>query len=148
MKIFNRKKISNKKPDSKKAKPVIIKDPDFVQLSTLQILKMLVIKKWFLKEEVRTNEVGALLPPPEDVKIYHLAVVLDGEVKEIIRAQAGLADLLSANPEFIIFDGINDHVHIGSKYEDGEFTVHTHEDNQEIDEIAQKVEEFRKENGL
>lgn len=88
---------------------------DFIKLSTLQILKKLVIDKFWKRRELYLNE------EPEDIVVHHLAVVLDGKVYEVIRAQDKLADMFLAQPEFVLFDPAVDAVHVGVDYVDGKF---------------------------
>lgn len=65
--------------------------------------------------------------PPEklpllDSEISHLAIVLDGKVEEIMRAQNRLAALLLSSPEFIEFHPKHEDIIIGqTRYIDGEF---------------------------
>lgn len=66
------------------------------------------------------------LPIP-DADINHLAIVLDGVVEDVMRAQNRLAALLLSNPEFIEFHAQHENVIIGkTKYKDGKF-VNDHE---------------------
>lgn len=41
---------------------------------------------------------------PSGIEINHIAIVLDGTVQEVVRAQNRLAALLLSEPEFIEFD--------------------------------------------
>lgn len=59
---------------------------------------------------------------PEGAKIHHLAMVVVGEVFDIIRAETKLADTFLSQPKFIEFDNEKTTVAIGYKYADGEFT--------------------------
>lgn len=119
-----------KKPEIDGAKPKYVRDPDFVKLSTLQLLKILLVEKFLMRRsdtyhfEHRNH--GKLVldvppPPPTDDKVYHLAIVSDGEVKDIIRTHERLAAILTGNVEFVAFDPEVDHVHVHSIYKDGEF---------------------------
>jgi len=117
-----------KKPESDAAKPVYVRDPDFIKLSTLQLLKILVIDK-FLKGKNDSYKLdnGNLViieeppPPPNKDKVYHLALVVNTEVKDVLRTHERLAALLTSEHEFIAFDPEVDHVHVHSVYQDGEF---------------------------
>jgi hypothetical protein len=68
---------------------------------------------------------GAPLPPPTGVPITKLAIVLDGEVQEVIRAQDRMTALLLSDPDFIELSVDFDNVTIGWKYEDGKFIAPT-----------------------
>lgn len=59
---------------------------------------------------------------PPDVQINHIAIVLDGRVEEILRAQNRLTALLLSNPTFVEFDPKVIYPKIGyTEYRDGEF---------------------------
>ncbi len=94
-----------------------------VILSTLDI-----IKAWFSKRKRFENKQSLLynLAPPEPFgeKIVTIAIVLDKEVQEIIRAQSGLASLFLSNPSFEeIGQNLDpgDVPAVGWKYIDGRF---------------------------
>ena len=92
------------------------KQVDFIQLTTLQILKKLVIDKFWKRRDLYINDA------PEGIEVHHLAVILDGKVYEVIRAQDKLADMFLAQPEFVLFDPAVDAVHVGVNYVDGKFS--------------------------
>jgi hypothetical protein len=104
--------MAYKKPSG--AKIYTEKKADYIQLTTLQILKKLVIDKFWKQQELYINE------PPKDIDVHHIAVILDGKVYEILRAQDKLADMFLAQPTFVKFEP-EDGVHIGLLYADGEF---------------------------
>jgi hypothetical protein len=59
---------------------------------------------------------------PKDIQINYIAIVLDGRVEEIIRAQNRLAALLLSNPTFVEFDPNEVYPKIGiTEYRDEEF---------------------------
>ena len=61
------------------------------------------------------------LPIP-DSEINHLAIILDGTVEDVMRAQNRLAALLLSNPEFIEFNPQEEQLVLGkTKYVNGEF---------------------------
>ncbi len=69
---------------------------------------------------------------PADIQINHIAVVLDGRVEEVLRAQNRLTALLLSNPTFVEFDPQRGYPVIGiTEYIDGEFV--TPNNNQEED---------------
>lgn len=87
-------------------------------MSTWQYLKNKIGKK---KPEIEDFRTYSPPPPPTDVMVATLAVVLDGEVQEVLRAQDRLAALLMSNPEFI---DVSDELltpTIGWSYVDGKF---------------------------
>lgn len=139
MKLFN--KIEVKKPE--KAKAELTWKPDFIQLTTLQMLQIFFIKKLILGKDgveeyakiVADNikkgkfdghsnhskehleKTGHHAIPDEDViPVYQIAVVLDGEVVEVIRAQEKLADIFLASPKFVAFSSEDTDVEIGGHY--------------------------------
>jgi hypothetical protein len=94
-----------------------------IVLSTLDI-----IKGWFSKRKKFENKQSLLynLVPPEPFgeKIVTIAIVLDEEVQEIIRAQSGLASLFLSNPSFEeVSQNLDpgDVPAVGWKYIDGKF---------------------------
>ncbi len=60
--------------------------------------------------------------PPTGVPIYTIAVILDGKVYEVLRAQEKLADIFLSNPTFILVDEQTNQAKIGMEYKDGKFT--------------------------
>jgi hypothetical protein len=85
-----------------------------------------IIRGWFSKKQAFKNKqdimTNAVPPPPGGAVITNLAVVLDGQVEEIIRAQGMFASLLLNQPKFYEFQEDNiDRPYIGWKYLDGVF---------------------------
>ena len=85
------------------------------------------IKKWkqnrapINKESVVDNQ--AMPPEPSGVVIATIAVVLDGEVQEVIRAQDRMAALFLSSPSFVEIEESKDpKPTIGWIYKDGKFT--------------------------
>lgn len=72
------------------------------------------------KKTVDSNHHGHENIEPEDIKINTIAVVLDGKVWEVLRAQDRLAELFLAQPTFVLVED-DRHIHIGSDYIEGEF---------------------------
>lgn len=70
---------------------------------------------------------------PKDIQINHIAIVLDGRVEEIIRAQNRLSALLLSNPKFVSFDPSEVYPKIGiTEYRDDEFVDPIIEENGNI----------------
>jgi hypothetical protein len=61
-------------------------------------------------------------PPPEGIPIYTIAVLLDGQVYEVLRAQEKLADIFLSAPKFVLVDEDTGQARIGMDYKDGKFT--------------------------
>jgi hypothetical protein len=53
--------------------------------------------------------------------VHTIAMVLDGEVYDILRAQDSLADIFLAQPTFVLVDDTTATAKIGSRYIDGKF---------------------------
>lgn len=96
------------------------KNPDFIQLTTLQVIKKLLIDKFWKRKDLYLNE------EPQGIVVHNIAVILDGKVYEVLRAQDKLADMFLAQPQFVMFDPAVDQVHVGVEYVEGKF-VHTEE---------------------
>lgn len=87
-----------------------------IKLSTLDLLKNLLKRKKIVKNKLENTDVPLL-----DNTANHIAVILDGEVQEVLRAQNRLAALFLSNPEFVEFDPKENYPEIGWKYLDGSF---------------------------
>jgi hypothetical protein len=86
------------------------------------------IKRQFFKNKQFKDKISldvkldeAQVMPSLTHGINHIAIVLDGEVQEIMRAQNRLAALLLSEPKFIEFDPDEVVPEIGWKYENQEF---------------------------
>ena len=87
-----------------------------------------IIRAWFSKRKRFENKQSLLYnmvpPEPPGEKIISIAIVLDEEVQEIIRAQSGLASLFLSNPSFVEISKELDPEStptVGWKYIDGKF---------------------------
>jgi hypothetical protein len=92
-------------------------------LSTLDIIRGWVSKKQRFKnkQDVFNN---SPIPPPTDAKIINLALVLDGKVQEIMRAESGFASLLVSQPTFYEFDPEDpERPFIGYNFVQGKFMI-------------------------
>ena len=85
------------------------------------------VKKWkekripIVKQPVMDS--AAMPPAPENITVATIAVVLDGEVQEVIRAQDRLAALFLSEPTFIeVPETLETVPTIGWAYKNGEFT--------------------------
>lgn len=101
----------------------------FIKLNTWDVIKQFFNKNkiYKKKEPIFINE-----PPPEPTaNINYIAVILDDEVQEVLRAENRLAALFLSNPEFVEFDpSIGTYPMPGFKYLDGKF-VDPNEKNEE-----------------
>ena len=91
----------------------------FVYLNTWDLIKRLFKKKNAPEKQSLSEPSGNMPQITGDVN--HIAVVLDDEVQEIIRAQNRLAALLLSNPEFVEFNPHEVRPEIGWNYVNGEF---------------------------
>jgi len=90
------------------------------QLTTMDVLKDFFNKK--RKYKIKTSLKSEAIPPaPPGSKINHLAIILDGEVQEIMRAQNRLTALLLSKPLIIEFDPEEIRPEVGWLYSDGKF---------------------------
>lgn len=93
---------------------------NMIYLSTWDIIKGFFNKKDKVKEKINV-ESNIAPPKPSGASINHIAVVMDGSVEEIIRAENRLAALFLSEPQFVEFDPEVVRPHIGWKYVDGKF---------------------------
>lgn len=91
----------------------------FLYLNTWDLIKRLFKKKKMPEKQSLDESSGAM--PKITGDINHIAVILDNEVQEIIRAQNRLAALLLSSPEFIEFNPHEVRPEIGWNYVNGEF---------------------------
>jgi hypothetical protein len=92
------------------------------KLSTFDLIKKPFTKNNNYKKKEKLSGNGGPPPPPSGQVINHIAVVLDEEVQEVIRAENRLAALLLSQPEFIEFDPESENKpRLGSTYKDGIF---------------------------
>lgn len=69
---------------------------------------------------------------PSGIEINHIAIVLDGTVQDVVRAQNRLAALLLSGPEFVEFDPEIMYPTLGkTRLVDG-VLVNTEEDHEEV----------------
>jgi hypothetical protein len=105
-------------------KKLVVKVPgDVKKISTLDILKMAIMKsldgKKAKKSAISQNGIMPDMSRMNDVST--LAIVVDGEVVDVMRAQAKLTSILLANPVFVKVDTSATPIKIGDYYSDGEF---------------------------
>jgi hypothetical protein len=102
---------------AKKGVLIMSKHKDgLIYLSTWDLIKLKFKKEKINKVSVANNSVPR---PPNGSKINHIAIVLDDEVQEIMRAENRFTALLLSQPRFIEFDPESESVHIGDSVIDG-----------------------------
>lgn len=102
-------------------KPVDHSDPFHVHVLTTKEMLSQIISKIKKKKVSEKQSAFSNTPPPQPqgIAINHIAVVLDGRVEEVIRAENRLAALFLSNPTFVEFDPNKERPTIGWTY-DGE----------------------------
>jgi hypothetical protein len=90
-----------------------------VYYSTLDLIKKKLFSKKKFKEKMPVSNNHT--PPPKGAKINYLAIILDGEVQEIMRAQNRLTALLLSEPKFVEFDPEETQPEIGWLYDEEKF---------------------------
>ncbi len=93
---------------------------NYVMLTTGELIKMALarILKLQEKESVIDPEIEILRvrPNPVNVDVHHLAIVLDGKVQEVMRADSRLSAMLLSTPKFVEFDPKVNPLTIGEDY--------------------------------
>lgn len=84
--------------------------------------------QWLWRRYVRKNKItkeslnsNKPLPAPSGITITKLAIIMDGQVEEVIRAQDRMAALFLSSPQFVELTEENKDVTIGWKYNNGVF---------------------------
>lgn len=143
---FFKNKDGLKKPEKVKAE--LTWNPNFIQLTTIQMLQLFFIKKLILgkngaeeyakvvAKNIESGKAGAhsghskkhleetghhAIPDDDVIKVYQIAVLLDDEVVEVIRAQEKLADIMLSNPKFVLFSSEDTDVEVGGHYKGERF---------------------------
>lgn len=117
-------------------KKLIVKVPgDVKRVSTLDIIKMAILRtmnrKKTKKSAISQNGIMPDMSRMNDVST--LAIIVDGEVVDVMRAQSKMTSILLANPIFAKIDDSAGHVRIGDTYKDGVFVSKAAETNQALD---------------
>lgn len=95
----------------------------YKEMTTWELIRKLVISK-LPRQKEKISE-GQIAPPPKapEENINYIAIVLDGVVEDVMRAENRLAALLLSNPEFVEFDPKKERPQIGqTNYSDGKFS--------------------------
>jgi hypothetical protein len=108
-------------------KKVVVKVADDVKrISTLDILKIAILKR-FNRDKTKKSAISqnGIMPDMNRMNdVSTIAIVVDGEVVDIMRAQSRLTSILLANPVFAKIQP-DVKVKIGDKFLDGEFVAAT-----------------------
>lgn len=116
-----------------------IENTPFEQLSLLDLLKEYIYSRLPAKKSAVSNTNINHEPRIPDNEITHIAIVLDGVVEDVMRAQNRLAALLLSEPEFVEFDPQKDRPQIGlTEYVDKKFKYKA-EELMSDDEIEQAL---------
>ena len=91
-----------------------------VHLSTKDILLGFINRKKRFQNKINLEQ-NIAPPAPTGAVINHIAVVLDGKIEEIIRAENRLAALFLSNPDFIEFDPQKINPQLGWTYLEDKF---------------------------
>jgi hypothetical protein len=132
--------INSFRDEIRKPEKVIINpkwDADYVQLTTLQVLKLLIINKLILRNDVaeKIHELSEKAkqkklesdphynPAPPEIAVYTMAMVIGDDVVDVMRVDEKMADYLLHRPEFIIFSPSEIAVKPKDKYINGGFVI-------------------------
>lgn len=118
----------------------------YAEMSFLEVLRVFFISKLpRQKQKIADRPVVAQPKIPEE-DVNYIAIVLDGVVEDVMRAQNRLAALILSNPEFVEFDPKDDRPQIGeTRYEDGKF-VYPVEQLMTDNEIAETIKKMTGDN--
>ena len=112
----------------------------YSQLSLLDLLKKFILSRLPQEKSAMEQKVVENEAPISPDQITHIAVVLDGVVEDVMRAQNRFAALILSNPEFVEFDPHVEIPRIGeTKYVDGKFEHHSHDNELMSDEEVAKT---------
>jgi hypothetical protein len=93
---------------------------NYVMLTTGELLKMWLARVLKLQEKESVIdakvEIIRARANPVNVEVHHLAIVLDGKVEEVMRADSRLSALLLSEPKFVEFDPKVNPLTIGQEY--------------------------------
>jgi hypothetical protein len=109
---------------SKPEKKLVVKVPgDVRRISTLDIVKMIIMKSVNNKKTKKSSisENGIMPDMSRMNDISTLAIVVDDEVVDIMRAQPRLSSILLAEPRFVKITDEDGGVRVGDGYLDGKF---------------------------
>jgi hypothetical protein len=118
---MKKQKIAKERPEKK----LVIKVPgDVKRVTTLDLIKMAALSYIERKNAKKQSAISSssFMPDMSIMQdISFLAIVVDGEVQDVMRAQPKLTSILMAEPQFIKFDPNQIQVFPGDKYNGSEF---------------------------
>jgi hypothetical protein len=94
------------------------------KVTTLDLLKRYLSLKIEKMSGTKKSAINPNISPLDQmagIDINHIAIVIDGEVQDVIRAQNKMAAMVLSNPEFVFFEPKETKVKVGFKYKDGKF---------------------------
>lgn len=92
------------------------------EMSFWQLVKTFIISRLPVQKERVSDEAISQMPEMPESEINYIAIVLDGVVEDVMRAQNRLAALLLSEPTFVEFDPKKERPQIGiTKYSQGKF---------------------------
>lgn len=132
--------INKFKDDIRKPEKAVVNpkwDANYVQLTTLQVLKLFFIDKLILRKDgaekvhelnMKAQEKAKLQDPhynpaPPEIAVYSMAMVIGDDVVDVMRVNEQMADYLLLRPEFVIFSPSETAVKPRDKYIDGNFVT-------------------------
>lgn len=106
----------------------IVVPGDLKKISTLDLIKKAVLDYLDRKKQGKKSPISknGFVPDMNSMRdITFMAIVIDNEVMDIMRAQPRLASMLAAKPTFVPFDPNEYQVQLGDIYEDGKLKPKT-----------------------
>jgi len=115
--------MANPKRRKSERKLVVNVPGDVKRITTLDLIKMAVLKSLDGKKAKKSvvSENGIMPDMSRMNDISTLAIVVDNEVVDVMRAQPRLSSILLAEPKFVKINKEDGGVRIGDKYLDGKF---------------------------
>jgi hypothetical protein len=115
--------MANPKRRKSERKLVVNVPGDVKRITTLDLIKMAVLKSLDSKKAKKSvvSENGIMPDMSRMNDISTLAIVVDNEVVDVMRAQPRLSSILLAEPKFVKINKEDGGVRIGDKYLDGKF---------------------------
>lgn len=119
-----------------------VKNTPYIQMSIFDLLKEYIISKLPQEKRKLSNNAINQQPKISEEEITHIAIVLDGVVEDVMRAQNRLAALVLSNPEFIEFDPKKDKPQIGETQYKNEKFVYKKEELMSENEISKTLNDM------
>lgn len=115
--------MANQKRRKSDRKLVVNVPGDVKRITTLDLIKMAVLKSLDGKKAKKSvvSENGIMPDMSRMSDISALAIIVDNEVVDVMRAQPRLSSILLAEPKFVKITEEDGGIRIGDKYLDGKF---------------------------